>query len=45
MAMWSETDYGTPARSDPVQVSLRIDGMDITVPAGTSVMRAAALLE
>jgi len=36
-----ERDYGTPARSG-APVTLSVDGIDITVPAGTSVMRAAA---
>jgi formate dehydrogenase major subunit len=37
-----QVDFGTPAvRSDSV-VSLTIDGREVTVPAGTSVMRAAA---
>ncbi|KMN83821.1 formate dehydrogenase [Chromobacterium sp. LK11] len=35
-------DLGTPAR-EGAPVSLSIDGVDITVPAGTSVLRAAAL--
>ncbi|WP_088707185.1 formate dehydrogenase subunit alpha [Noviherbaspirillum denitrificans] len=35
-------DYGTPARSSAIQVSLEVDGIKVTVPAGTSVMRAAA---
>lgn len=39
-----DTDLGTPARQSEVQVSLSIDGREISVPAGTSVMRAAALL-
>jgi formate dehydrogenase major subunit len=39
-----EHDLGTPARHSGTQVTLRIDGADITVPAGTSVLRAAALL-
>ncbi|MEW2936982.1 2Fe-2S iron-sulfur cluster-binding protein, partial [Stenotrophomonas maltophilia] len=34
----------TPARDSDVQVSLSIDGRAISVPAGTSVMRAAAML-
>ncbi|TXI02414.1 MAG: 2Fe-2S iron-sulfur cluster binding domain-containing protein, partial [Pseudomonas monteilii] len=38
------SDLGTPARDSEVQVSLSIDGRAITVPAGTSVMRAAAML-
>ncbi|HAL66085.1 MAG TPA: hypothetical protein DCP84_00110, partial [Pseudomonas sp.] len=39
-----QTDLGTPARDSEVQVSLNIDGRAISVPAGTSVMRAAAML-
>jgi len=35
-------DFGTPARSDAALVSVTIDGHTISVPAGTSVMRAAA---
>ncbi|MCP1292279.1 formate dehydrogenase subunit alpha [Chromobacterium sp. S0633] len=35
-------DLGTPAR-EGAPVSLSIDGVEITVPAGTSVLRAAAL--
>jgi len=38
-----QADYGTPESDSAEQVSLIIDGRDITVPAGTSVMRAAAL--
>ncbi len=37
-----DRDYGTPARVSETQVSLTIDGQEIRVPAGTSVMRAAA---
>jgi formate dehydrogenase major subunit len=36
-----DRDYGTPAKSGAA-VKLTIDGFDITVPEGTSVMRAAA---
>jgi formate dehydrogenase major subunit len=36
-------DYGTPASKSEKQVSLTIDGIEISVPEGTSVMRAAAL--
>jgi formate dehydrogenase major subunit len=36
-------DYGTPAVVSDKQVTLQIDGVDIQVPEGTSVMRAAAL--
>jgi len=39
-----EPDYGTPAVKSDVEVALVIDGMPTRVPAGTSVMRAAALL-
>lgn len=35
-------DYGTPAMESDTQVTLDIDGVSVTVPAGTSVMRAAA---
>ncbi|MDD5297435.1 MAG: formate dehydrogenase subunit alpha [Rhodocyclaceae bacterium] len=41
--MNSELDYGTPARVSEKQVSLEIDGIPVTVPAGTSLMRAAAV--
>lgn len=40
----SDIDLGTPARESDVQVSLTIDGREISVTSGTSVMRAAALL-
>jgi formate dehydrogenase major subunit len=35
-------DHGTPACVSAVQVTVQIDGKPVTVPAGTSVMRAAA---
>ncbi|WP_278651865.1 formate dehydrogenase subunit alpha [Pandoraea pnomenusa] len=35
-------DMGTPARKSEVEVTLEIDGQTVTVPAGTSIMRAAA---
>ncbi|RLQ22796.1 formate dehydrogenase subunit alpha [Seongchinamella sediminis] len=38
-----EADYGTPAVESGDSVSLTIDGVTTAVPAGTSVMRAAAL--
>ncbi len=41
MALMHETDYGTPARNAETLVTLEIDGQPVTVPAGTSVMRAA----
>jgi formate dehydrogenase major subunit len=36
-----EIDYGTPLPSSPAMVSLTIDGVPVTVPAGTSVLRAS----
>jgi formate dehydrogenase major subunit len=36
-----EIDYGTPARIADRLVTLEIDGKQVTVPEGTSVMRAA----
>src|SRR5471032_1417347 len=41
----AEQDLGTPARESEKSVTLTIDGEEITVPQGTSVMRAAALAE
>lgn len=48
--MWHElrdlregTDYGTPPRQG-VPVTLTVDGVEVTVPAGSSVMLAAALV-
>ncbi len=35
-------DYGTPPSASKTSVTLEIDGVSVTVPAGTSVMRAAA---
>jgi len=39
---WDDRDYGTPASKSTTMVSLTIDGFDVTVPEGTSIMRAAA---
>ena len=36
-------DYGTPAINAEVEVTVHINGMPVTVPEGTSVMRAAAI--
>ncbi|HUC61049.1 MAG TPA: formate dehydrogenase subunit alpha [Alphaproteobacteria bacterium] len=44
MTLIKETDYGTPARNASASVTLEIDGKPVTVPAGTSVMRAAVEL-
>ncbi|WP_267424790.1 formate dehydrogenase subunit alpha [Methylobacterium sp. GC_Met_2] len=41
MALIKEIDYGTPIRVSAQTVTLTIDGMSVTVPAGTSVMAAA----
>ena len=41
----AEQDYGTPKRENAKLVTLTIDGREVTVPEGTSVMRAAALSE
>jgi len=38
---WDDRDMGTPAKTG-APVSLTIDGVAVTVPEGTSVMRAAA---
>ena len=37
-----QKDFGTPASAATETVTLTIDGRAVTVPAGTSVMRAAA---
>jgi len=41
MPLINELDYGTPESHATEQVTLTIDGQDVTVPAGTSIMRAA----
>src|SRR5579883_1478308 len=41
MPLIQELDYGTPAVTAEKTVTLSIDGHDVTVPEGTSVMRAA----
>ncbi|KAB2870958.1 MAG: 2Fe-2S iron-sulfur cluster binding domain-containing protein, partial [Bauldia sp.] len=41
MSLVTEIDYGTPRSKAEAMVSLTIDGAPVTVPAGTSVMRAA----
>jgi formate dehydrogenase major subunit len=38
------SDPGTPASTQEAQVTMEIDGVAVTVPEGTSIMRAAALL-
>ncbi len=42
MTYQPQADFGTPASKSTNMVTLTIDGRDVTVPAGSSVMRAAA---
>ena len=42
MGYQKQPDFGTPASRSDVPVTLTIDGREVTVPEGTSVMRAAA---
>ena len=41
MSLVSEIDYGTPRSRSEIAVTLTIDGHAVTVPEGTSIMRAA----
>ena len=41
MSFVQETDYGTPKSKATKTVTLTIDGKSVTVPEGTSIMRAA----
>jgi formate dehydrogenase major subunit len=41
MTLIKETDYGTPTSKSEKMVTLEIDGIAVTVPEGTSIMRAA----
>jgi formate dehydrogenase major subunit len=41
MTLIKETDYGTPHRASEQMVTLEIDGKEVTVEAGTSVLRAS----
>ncbi|BBK35087.1 formate dehydrogenase subunit alpha [Allostella sp. ATCC 35155] len=43
MSLATAADLGTPARAGTATVTLEIDGRTVSVPAGTSVMRAAAI--
>jgi ferredoxin len=43
MNLIREIDRGTPASAAAESVTLSIDGASVTVPAGTSIMRAASL--
>ena len=42
MTLLQEPDHGTPASTSEQTVCLEVDGVAVTVPAGTSVMRAAS---
>jgi formate dehydrogenase major subunit len=41
----TDRDYGTPPKSSAKLVTLEVDGREVTVPEGTSVLRAAALAD
>ncbi len=41
MTLIKETDYGTPIAKSEKLITLEIDGLVVTVPEGTSIMRAA----
>ncbi len=41
----TDRDYGTPPRTSPKLVTLVVDGREVTVPEGTSILRAAALAD
>ncbi len=43
MTYQPQSDFGTPASKSEDRVTLTIDGRTVTVPTGTSVMRAAAM--
>ncbi|MEC3975923.1 formate dehydrogenase subunit alpha [Amycolatopsis sp. H20-H5] len=42
MSLLKEPDFGTPLRPGAATVTVEVDGMPVSVPEGTSVMRAAA---
>src|SRR5882762_1937906 len=41
MSLIQETDFGTPRSTSETMITLTIDGQSVTVPEGTSIMRAA----
>ncbi|MFD1767192.1 formate dehydrogenase subunit alpha [Sphingorhabdus buctiana] len=45
MAILKEKDFGTPAASSDRMVQIEIDGFSVSVPEGTSIMRAANSLD
>ena len=42
MTIMREHDYGTPAKTAADSVTVSIDGHEVSIPAGTSVLRAAS---
>jgi formate dehydrogenase major subunit len=42
MTLLHEPDFGTPASTSPESIDVIVDGIPVSVPVGTSVMRAAA---
>ena len=42
MPLLNEPDFGTPKKVSEKEITLTIDGFEVTVPEGTSVMRAAS---
>jgi len=45
MASRRDNDLGTPPKHSPDTVQLTIDGQPVSVPSGTSIMRAAAAID
>ena len=41
MSLIEEIDFGTPRAKSETMITLTIDGNTVTVPEGTSIMRAA----
>jgi hypothetical protein len=44
MSLIHEIDFGTPRSKAEKMVTLTVDGVQVTVPEGTSIMRAAVEL-
>jgi len=45
MTLIIEKDYGTPEKKSDKSIDLNIDGKSVTVPEGTSIMRAARTID
>jgi formate dehydrogenase major subunit len=43
MTLLIEPDYGTPASESLETVQVEIDGVSVSIPAETSIMRASAI--